>query len=196
MPILTILAGPNGSGKSTLTSQLNFEGRANLLDPDAIARRMDPADPSRVALAAGRETIRRTREYLKNAQSFGIETTLSGGGYLETMKAARTKGFFIRLVYICVGNPEKNIQRVRQRLAQGGHDVPDEDVRRRYERSLSNLPEALTLANEAWLYDNSGDAPRMVMESRDGIIVWYADDEPAWAAQVRKVMQPDRPATN
>ena len=58
------------------------------------------------------------------------------------------------------------------------------------------LPEALTLANEAWLYDNSGDAPRMVMESRDGIIVWYADDEPAWAAQVRKVMQPDRPATN
>jgi predicted ABC-type ATPase len=115
VPFLTILAGPNGSGKSTLTGGLKFEGRNNLLDPDAIAKRIDPANPSRAAVAAGREAIRRTREYLANGQSFGIETTLSGGGHLETLKAARVRGFIVRLIYICVGNSEKNIQRVRER---------------------------------------------------------------------------------
>ena len=98
MPVLTILAGPNGSGKSTLTSRLNFEGRENLPDPDAIAKQIDPADPGRAALKAGREAIRRTREYLQNSQSFGIETTLSGSGNLETMKAARERGYVVRLV--------------------------------------------------------------------------------------------------
>jgi predicted ABC-type ATPase len=179
VPFLTILAGPNGSGKSTLTGKLRFEGRENLLDPDAIAKRIDPVNPSGAAAAAGREAILRTREYLRTGTSFGIETTLSGGGYFETMKVARERGFVVRLVYICVGNREKNVQRVRARFAQGGHDVPDEDIRRRYERSLTNLPAALTLANEAWLYDNAGDEPRLVLETRDGVVVWQATMNPS-----------------
>lgn len=186
MPFLTVLAGPNGSGKSTLTSRLKYEGRENLLDPDAIAKRIDPTDPGRAAIRAGREVIQRTREYLRNGESFGIETTLSGGGYLETMRVARAQGFVVRLIFICVGNPEKNIQRVRERVAQGGHDVPEGDIRRRYERSLQNLPAALRLANEAWLYDNSGDEPRMVLETRDGTVVWSGQDEPAWVTRVRE----------
>lgn len=188
MPLLTILAGPNGSGKSTITGRFKFEGRENLLDPDAIAKQIDPEDPSRAALKAGREAIRRTREYLRNGLSFVIETTLSGSGNLETMKTARERGFVVWLVYICVGNPEKNIQRVRQRFAQGGHDVPDEDIRRRYERSLENLPAALRLANDAWLYDNSGDEPRLVLETREGIVVWRAEDEPAWVARALEAL--------
>jgi predicted ABC-type ATPase len=183
VPVLTILAGPNGSGKSTLTSRLDFEGRENLLDPDAVAKRIDQENPGRAAVSAGREVIRRTREFLRNGESFGIETTLSGGGYLETMRMARAAGYNVRLVYICVSNPERNIQRVRERVAQGGHDVPAEDIRRRYERSLANLAEAVGLANEAWLYDNSDDAPRRVLEARDGIVVWRADDAPAWVSR-------------
>jgi predicted ABC-type ATPase len=186
VPLLTVLAGPNGSGKSTLTGKLRFEGRDNLLDPDAIAKRINPTDPARAAVAAGREAILRTRRYLQAGESFGIETTLAGGGYLETMKVARERGFVVRLVYICIGSPEKNIQRVRARFAQGGHDVPDEDIRRRYERSLGNLPAALRLAHEAWLYDNGENEPRMVLEMRDGVVLWRAENEPRWVTRARQ----------
>jgi predicted ABC-type ATPase len=104
------------------------------------------------------------------------------------MKVGRDRGFVVRLVYICVGNPEKNVQRVRARFAQGGHDVPDEDIRRRYERSLANLPAALKLANEAWLYDNAGTEPRMVLETRDGVVVWKGDNEPDWVTRTRQAL--------
>ena len=77
MPALTVFGGPNGSGKSTLIAKLEFEGRDNLLDADAIAKRMNPSNPRQTAVAAGRELIRRTREYLENRESFAIETTLA-----------------------------------------------------------------------------------------------------------------------
>ena len=185
MPSLTVLAGPNGSGKSSTTRYLQFEGRDNLLDPDAIARRMDFEDPSRAAVKAGREVIRRIREYLDSGQSFGIETTLSGGGHIENMRTARERGFTVHLAYICLDSAEVNIQRVRARFATGGHDVPEEDIRRRYERSLANVPLALRISNTAWLYDNSGDASRAVMGTRDGVVIWCADDAPDWVLRVR-----------
>jgi predicted ABC-type ATPase len=119
-------------------------------------------------VTAGREVIKRTRAHLQNGESFSIETTLSGGGYLETMRQAAERGFLVRLIYICTDRAEENVQRVRARFSLGGHDVPDEDVRRRYERSLANLVAAIALAHEAWLYDNSGDHPRKVLEARHG----------------------------
>ena len=77
MPALTIIAGPNGAGKSTLTRSVDFEGRDRLLDPDAIARGMNPLNPSAAAIAAGREVLKRTAEYLNRGVSFAVETTLS-----------------------------------------------------------------------------------------------------------------------
>ena len=78
-----------------------------------------------------------------------------------------------------------NIQRVRARFATGGHDVPEHDIRRRYDRSLANVPLALRIANTAWLYDNSGQTSRAVMGTRDGVVIWYADDAPDWVLRVR-----------
>jgi predicted ABC-type ATPase len=157
-----------------------FEGRENLLDPDAIARRINPADLRKAAIDAAREAIVRTRSYLREKQSFAIETTLSSSSILETMSQALAAGFVVNLVYVCLDNADWNIERVRARFARGGHDVPDEDVRRRYERSLANLMPAVARANEAWLYDNSGDQPQLVLEARNGSIAWRAADLPAW----------------
>jgi predicted ABC-type ATPase len=78
VPVLTIFAGPNGSGKSSVIKRFEFEGRHNLLDTDAIAKRMNPDNPVLSAIAAGREVIRRTHEYIEMGQSFAIETTLAG----------------------------------------------------------------------------------------------------------------------
>lgn len=90
-------------------------------------------------LTAGREVPRRTNEYIGSGQDFAIETTLAGGWTTSAIQAAMERAFFVRLVYICVDNPERSIQRVHERVAQGGHDFPDEDARRRYTRSLLNL---------------------------------------------------------
>jgi len=180
VPVLTIIGGPNGSGKSSLTRSLVLEGRENLLDPDAIARRINPVDLRKAAIDAARETIVRTRGYLREKQSFAIETTLSSSSILETMSQAIEAGFAVNLIYVCLDNPEWNIERVRQRFARGGHDVPDQDVRRRYERSLANLSPAVSLAHEAQLYDNSRDQPRLVLEARQGEIAWRDDDQPTW----------------
>ncbi len=112
------------------------------MDPDAIAKRIDPDDPTRAAAAAGREVLLRRREYLAKDISFAVETTLSGKTILTLMAEAQRLGFTVYLFYIALKLPELNFYRVRSRVIKGGHNVPDADVLRRYERSMKNAPDA------------------------------------------------------
>ncbi len=180
MPTLTVIAGPNGAGKSTLTAAVNFEGRANLVDPDAIARRINRSDPALAAAAAAREAVTRCRQYLAGNTSFAVETTLAGKGAIAMMREARSARFRIQLLYVALSSPELHIQRVRLRVFQGGQDVPNEDIRRRYARSLANAPEALRLADEAVIFDNSGVDHQRMLEVRQGRITWRAPQLPTW----------------
>jgi predicted ABC-type ATPase len=180
MPILTVFAGPNGSGKSSISQRLEFEGRLNLLDTDAIARRINPDDPRAAAVEAGREVLTRTREFIENRESFAIETTLAGNTALAVMRRTADLGYVVRLIYLCLSSPERSIRRVRERAAQGGHDVPDEDIRRRYARSVANLSTAIRLADEAVMYDNSGKEPKRVIQAVGGRIVWSDVPLPEW----------------
>ncbi len=113
-----------------------------------------------------------------------METTLAGEGPLKTIRAAKKRGYFVRLIFIALDSPDRNIDRVSQRVSQGGHDVPDEDVRRRYERSLANAPEAIRLADEAKVYDNSGTDAQKVIAARNGVITWHIPNPPAWVARI------------
>ena len=85
-------------------------------------------------------------------------------------------------------NPERSIQRVCERVARGGHDVPEQDVRRRYERSLQNLPDVLRRVHKGVVFENSDDRPRKVLETQAGVIVWRADSETAWVARLREII--------
>ena len=181
MPVLTVFAGPNGSGKSSLIRRIEFEGRLNLLEPDAIARRMNPDRPQQAGFSAGKEVLGRTTEYIRNAESFAIETTLAGNWTNSVIGAAIARSFVTRLLYICLDNPERSVQRVRERVAQGGHDVPDADVRRRYTRSLANAGRILQLVHQGLVFDNSGAEPRPVFEVRTGRVVSLKDEIPEWA---------------
>jgi predicted ABC-type ATPase len=89
VPTLTVIAGPNGSGKSTLTRTVEFDGRDRLLDPDAIARRLNPFNPSAAAIAAGREVLERTADYLGQGVSFAVETTLSSRSRVELIRTGQ-----------------------------------------------------------------------------------------------------------
>jgi predicted ABC-type ATPase len=182
VPVLTVFAGPNGSGKSSLIRQVEFEGRENLLEPDAIAGRIDPHLPRRAGISAGREVLRRTAEYIRSGESFAIETTLAGNWINSALRAAIERSFFTRLFYICLENPERSIQRVRERVAQGGHDVPDSDIRRRYARSLSNAGLVLRMVQQGLVFDNSGPEPRPVFEMRAGRLLNLSGEVPVWAA--------------
>jgi len=180
-----VIAGPNGSGKSTFTKALDLEGRENLLDPDAIARRMNSGDPRSAAMAAGREVLESISRCLDALTSFAIETTLASKRTLEVMSEAKARGFLVNLIYVCLDTPERNIRRVQERVSSGGHDVPDQDIRRRYLRSLGNLPEAIQIADRAILYDNSEDERRRMLEAHQGSIVWIAANHPQWVDAIR-----------
>jgi hypothetical protein len=98
VPVLTVVAGPNGSGKSTMTKAVDFEGRERLLDPDAVAWRLNPGTPHSVGLTAGREILRRIQDYLDRRLSFAIETTLASKRTLAMMQKAKASGFTVQLV--------------------------------------------------------------------------------------------------
>ena len=181
MPTLTVIAGPNGSGKSTLTRSLEFEGCDRLLDPDTIARAMNPSNPSAAAIAAGREVLKRTADYLTRGLSFAVETTLSGRGKADMIRKVKSRGYEVHLVFIGLDSPERCITRIRNRAARGGHFIPDADVRRRYARSTANAAQALRSADIAKFYDNSGDGARLILVAKAGIVVWQMEPLPEWA---------------
>lgn len=180
-PTLFVVAGPNGSGKSTLTAS-GLASEAKVIDPDAIARELNPSEPSAAAVSAGKEAILQQQEAMKNGEDFAVETTLSGNGPLRLMEQAQEAGYDVQLHYVRVGTPEANIDRISQRVADGGHHVPNDDVVRRYERSLENLPAAIALSDSATLYDNSGELAEPVAElSRERF--QFAENAPRWAVR-------------
>ncbi len=184
MPILTVIAGPNGSGKSTFTRLTDFEGRENLLDPDALARSINAPNPRDAAISAARLVSTRTRDYLLRGTSFAVETTLSGRGNMKLMAEAHSRGYQIHLIFIALGTPEKCIARIRTRADRGEHFVPDVEVRRRYARSLANLVEAIRLADIAEVFDNSGDGHRAILVAREGVVTWRTTRIPQWAGHL------------
>lgn len=136
MKTLYVFSGHNGSGKSTLVER--------------IADGLDVVNPD---VCAGKNAVSIRRKKLAGNDDFGIETTLSGGmGFIEEAKAA---GFTIKAYYIALSSPELSYERVQDRVAGGGHDVPKDAVFRRHERSLQNIRKLASLADELTVFDNS-----------------------------------------
>lgn len=190
-PDLYVVAGPNGSGKSTLIQALHSRLALPVIDPDALALELRPQAREQAAISAARLALRQQQAFLARRTGFILETTLSGNHILHLMDQARQRGFSIHMVFVCVDTVEGNIARITERVARGGHYVPDGDVRRRYERSLPNLPAALALADDAQIFDNSTvQGPREVATWRAGAIVGCAGDLPTWVTTALAALLP------
>lgn len=186
MPTFTVVAGPNGSGKSTLTrlARESFQD-APILDPDAIARSMASTSADGGSPIDGvREVLASADRLIQARQSFLVETTLSGKTYLRMMRHAKSLGYTVVLFFVGTASVDINLKRVAQRVENGGHDVPEEDQRRRYPRSMGNMRKAFELADEAVLFDNSADAHlRLAVKDSTGITIYQP--LPKWAAFLR-----------
>ena len=122
---------PERLGESTLTASVRRAHAFNVIDPDAIARELDPGRPERAAIQAARESIGRCQRLLALRESFAIETTLAGNGPVATMRRAKEAGYRVSLLYVALDQPGLNVERVQLRVEQGGHDVPVVDILRR-----------------------------------------------------------------
>ena len=185
MPQLWVVAGPNGAGKSTLTRRY-LVGRLPIVDPDAIARELDPTDPTRirVRMQAGREAIHQQEALLTANTNFAIETTLSGHREMDLLRHAKEAGYKITLVYVGVNSPDVSLGRVNQRVAEGGHHVPPEDIARRYRRSMTSLTAALQIVDRAFILDNSAQRRRLLLSLERGQIKRRSRNLPRWAYNV------------
>ena len=140
-PNLYIIAGPNGAGKTTASFNLlpNILHCPNFVNADEIARGLSPFAPETVAFQAGRIMLARIEELLPQKVDFAIETTLATRSYVQLVHRAQALGYKVHLIFFCLENEEQAIARVAQRVSNGGHNIPEADIRRRFKRGIYNL---------------------------------------------------------
>lgn len=134
-PTLYIVAGANGSGKTTFALQFTQKNNLFFINADELAKAINPTDLTQVRIQAGREFFHHLEHHLKSGKSFTIESTLSGTYLIKIIEKAKTLGFQIHIIYLYLDTPQLNIARVKTRVKSGGHDVPEEDIKRRFYRS-------------------------------------------------------------
>jgi predicted ABC-type ATPase len=142
-----------------------------MVNADEIARLINPEDPEAVSRAAGRAVLNRLDELVEQRQNFSFETTLSSQQGLQLIRKAKSAGFKIVVIFVTLESVDMNVLRVRQRVLQGGHGIPEHLIRRRYEKTFANLPRAIALADEAAVVDNSKDYPETLARVIDDQIV-------------------------
>jgi predicted ABC-type ATPase len=196
-PQVLLIAGANGAGKSTVAPQLMRElGIRACLNADEIARGLNPADPAAAAVAAGREMHLRMEVLRERRTSFALETTLSGRSLLGQLRRLERSGYVSRVAFLWLPSADAAVQRVRRRVALGGHEVPEEDIRRRHSRGVHNFEQIYRLVVPFWRVYH-GAAPRTfgrppLIASGSAAIVQTVADRSAWLAlrvQATEAMQ-------
>lgn len=164
-----IIAGPNGSGKTTFANEfLPVEAKClNFVNADLIAYGLSPFQPHKMGIEAGRLMIQQIDECVRKNESFAFETTLSGKGYEKKIKSWKSRGYEIIIYYLKLQSANIAIERVKLRVAQGGHNVPEQDIKRRFDRSWINFEKMYKPLSDSWIvFDTSGKEPVVIDESR------------------------------
>ena len=160
-----IIAGPNGAGKTTFAEEyLPHEGACkNFINADLIAKGLSPFAPERVALEAGKIMLREIERNVVAGQSFAFETTLAARNYARQIPRWQKLGYHVKLIFLTLPSADLAVARVKARVAQGGHDIPEAVIRRRFQAGLRNfLAMYRGLVNSWELYDNGGVEPKFL----------------------------------
>ncbi|MEH2049272.1 zeta toxin family protein [Nostoc sp.] len=171
MPSLYIIGGANGSGKTTVSMSLlpNFLDCFEYVNADAIAAGLSPLNPDSMAIEAGRLMIMRLRTLSNSGSNFAFETTLAARSFAPFIIGCRAKGYTINLIYFWLQSVDLAVERVAARVASGGHSIPEDVIRRRYQQGRINLISLYLSLCDRWIiYDNSNNDTRLVAEYRRG----------------------------
>ncbi|MBY5951055.1 zeta toxin family protein [Algoriphagus marincola] len=171
---LFILAGCNGAGKTTSSFRIlpQLLDCKEFVNADEIARGLSPFQPEKVSLEAGRIMLARIHDLIKRGEDFAFETTLATKSYSSLIKNAQDQGYFVSIVFFWLKSPELAIERVKKRVTEGGHHIPEEIIKRRYHRGLINLFKLyINLADYLLIFDNSGPDPKLIAEKETKIKV-------------------------
>ncbi len=189
MPNLFIIAGCNGAGKTTasytvLPEMLNCK---EFVNADEIAKGISPFQPEKAAIDAGKIMLSRIDELIALQIDFSFETTLAPRYFVNLIKEAQLKGYFVTLVFFWLNTVELAIERVKMRVSEGGHNIPEETIRRRYKSGIRNLLDLYIPVCDYWIIINNSENPFKViaeglknseLDIKDGLI-WYKINEQA-----------------
>ena len=166
-----IIAGPNGSGKTTFAKKFlpEYAKCTNFVNADLIAQGLSPFSPRIAAMKAGRLVLGQIRDFAEKNIDFAFETTLAGKSYVRLFKELKKKGYHLHLFFLWIPSLELALARIKERVVEGGHDVPPQDVRRRFHRGMQNLFKLYKPLLNSWtLFDNAGSTPELIAEEKDG----------------------------
>jgi predicted ABC-type ATPase len=164
-PRCIVIAGPNGAGKTTFARE--FLPKATdviqFVNADLIASGLSALKPEIATLTAGRVFLAELDRLARSRTSFAFETTLSGQLYAGRFVKWKAAGYRVEIVYLRISSPELALKRIAARVKQGGHDVPRDDVVRRFSRSWINFVNVYQPLADVWsVYDNSAETPRLL----------------------------------
>jgi predicted ABC-type ATPase len=200
VPTITVLAGTNGAGKTSIGGALLEFARAPFYNPDVETKALMAANPRMTPDEANAAAWRIGKDRLAAAvagrHSFNFETTLGGATITRLLAKAHDNGLRVRIWYCGLSNAELHIARVRARVRRGGHDIPVNTIRERFDASRNNLCSILPSLDELMLYDNSIEAdpgsgkppqPVQLLHFRDGKMLSRASTMPVWAKPIAAV---------
>jgi predicted ABC-type ATPase len=167
-PQVIVIAGPNGAGKTTLAPFLLRDklGVLEYVNADPIALGLSGFNPGSVAFEAGRVMLKRLHDLAGQERTFAFETTLAAKSYAPCIEGLRTRAYRFQLTFVWLRSADLAVQRVRERVRSGGHDIPEGVVRRRYEKGARNFWMLYMPLADAWsVYDNSALSDPVLMAS-------------------------------
>lgn len=160
-----IIAGPNGAGKTTFANTFipSTPNINQFVNADLIAYGLSPFAPDREAIQAGKLMLRQIEKLVTREESFCLETTLAGKGYAQKIPRWQAAGYIVCLIFLALPDAETAIARVAQRVKQGGHNIPDDVIRRRFIQGKQLFETLYKTLVDRWIYfDNSGYQPVML----------------------------------
>ena len=180
MPRLFILCGCNGAGKTTASYTMLPEilDCHEFVNSDEFAKSLSPFDPSSASVSASRFLLMRIQFLLDQGTDFSIETTLATRSLVSIIKDAKERGYSVTIIYIWVQSPEIAIARVRDRVNHGGHNIPEEVLRRRYRMGLKYLFSTYMPLCDRWvMVDNTTPPFSVIAEGSSGRLVIKEEDK-------------------
>lgn len=180
MPRLYIISGCNGAGKTTASYSLLPEmlSCTQFVNSDEFAKGLSPFSPEKASIQASRYMLLKIRYLLKREQDFAVETTLATRTLLKTVRMAQSAGYTVTLLYFWLNSPELALERVKARVEAGGHDIPEETIRRRYQVGIDYFFHYYAPVCERWiLADNSQIPFRVIAEGTKDEVISIKDEE-------------------